>query len=251
METKSRYILSVSVLTGLILSAYILGNAIQRFKNEDRYISVKGFSEREVKADLVIWTIKIRVADDDLIKGNAALESSKGKVIDFLLAKGVSKAEINSLDIMVIDNQANEYGMNGQNKRRYIIEETFEVRSGNVDLLQNISRMTNELLNAGIALSTKSDWRGSGLQFVFTKLNTIKPQMITEAIINAKDAATQFTKESNTRLGKLRKASQGLFSIQDRDETFGTQHEAGYTGNGTSGVMKKVRVVLSVDYSIE
>ncbi|WP_317898815.1 SIMPL domain-containing protein [Aurantibacillus circumpalustris] len=249
MNTKTEYIKSISIIIAFVVSAIILGNAIQRFKNEDRYISVKGFSEKEVKADLVIWTIKIRVADNELIKGNSNLESLKAKVTDFLVTKGVAKTEINSLDILVIDNQANEYNANITNRMRYIIEETIEVRSNNVELIQKISRMTNELLNAGVALSTKSDWRGSGLQFIFTKLNTIKPQMITEAIKNAKDAAIQFTRESDTKLGKLRKANQGLFSIQDRDETFSS--EEGFPRNGTSGVMKKVRVVLSVDYSIE
>ncbi|MCC7051375.1 MAG: SIMPL domain-containing protein [Bacteroidia bacterium] len=251
MEKRDKHIISLSILIGLILSSYILGNAIQRFKNEDRYISVKGFSEKEVKADLVIWKIKIRIADNDLIKGNTSLENSKRTVIDFLITKGVSKTEITSLDIMVIDNQANEYGTDNANRMRYIIEETVEVRSNNVDLIQKISRMTNELLSAGVALSTKNDWNGSGLQFVFTKLNTIKPQMIVEAIKNAKDAAIQFTKESDTKLGKLRKANQGLFSIQDRDETFGSGGDEGYAGSGATGVMKKIRVVISVDYSID
>jgi hypothetical protein len=251
METKNGVLLSVSLLAGLIISAFVLGNAIQRFKNEDRYISVKGFSEKEVKADLVIWNIKIRIADDNLIKGSAALEASKEKVIGFLISKGVLKTEINSVDIMVNDNQANEYGANNLNRMRYIIEETIEVRSSNVDLVQKISRMTNELLNVGVALSTKSDWYGSGLQFIFTKLNSIKPQMITEAIRNAKDAAIQFTNESNTNLGKLRRASQGLFSIQDRDQTLSAMSDEGYGGNSKSGVIKKVRVVVSVDYSIE
>lgn len=251
MKTDYRNIHSASLLIGLVLSAYILGNAIQRFKNEDRYISVKGFSEKEVKADLAIWTIKIRVANNDLINGNAELKKSKEKVNDFLTTKGISASEINSLDIMVIDNQAHEYIVDTRNRMRYIIEETVEVRSKNVDLVQKISRMTSELLNAGVALSTKADWQGTGLQFVFTRLNTIKPQMIIEAIRNAKDAATQFTAESNTTLGKLRKANQGLFSIQDRDQTLGTANEEGFGRMGNSGVMKKVRVVVSVDYSIE
>lgn len=248
MDKTAAYIKSISLVIGLILASYILGSSLQRFKSEDRFITVKGFSEKEVKADLAIWTIKIRVVDNDLIKGNSSLELSKKKVVDFLVAKGISTNEINSLDIMVIDNQANEYAANNGNRMRYIIEETVEVRSNNVDLVQSISRMTNELLSAGVALSTKSDWTGSGLQFIFTQLNTIKPDMIVEAIRNAKDAAVQFAKESDTKLGKLRKASQGLFSIQDRDDTL---NDGGPARNGTSGIMKKVRVVISAEYSIE
>ncbi|HQV00895.1 MAG TPA: SIMPL domain-containing protein [Bacteroidia bacterium] len=247
----NNYIKALIVAIGMVASAFIIGKAIERFKTEDRYISVKGFSEKEVKADLVIWAIKIKVVNNDLKDGNTALAAAKSKVVNFLTNKGVQPTEINTLDMMVIDHEAAEYGNNHLNKMRYIIEETIEVRSNHVDLIQSISRMTNELLNAGVALSTKSDWNGTGLQFMFTKLNTIKPQMITEAIRNAKDAAIQFTNESNTKLGKLRKANQGLFSIQDRDQTFSAAVDDGYVNNGKSGVMKKVRVVVSVDYSVE
>ena len=111
--------------------------------------------------------------------------------------------------------------------------------------------MTSELLNAGVALSTKNDWQGSGLRYIFTKLSDIKPTMIVEAINNAEKAATEFAKESNTSLGKLRRASQGLFSIQDRDESLAGGGEGGGYDNGTSQLFKKVRVVISADYSLD
>ncbi len=243
---------AVLLFLGLLIGAYILGKSFERFRKEDRYISVKGFSEREVKADLVIWSIKIRMVNNDLIEGHAALESAKTKVIEFLKNKGVDAKEIIPMNLAVTDRQANEYGQVNQSDRfRYIIEESIEVRSNQVDSIQKISRMTSELLNAGVALSTKDEWRGSGLKFIFTKLNAIKPEMLAEAIQNAKGAAEQFTKESNTYLGKLRKASQGLFSIQDRDASLSGAPEGDYYSGSTSDLYKKVRVVISVDYSIE
>jgi hypothetical protein len=251
MKSDSNLIMPFAIFFASIIAAYILGNAIMRFKNEDRYIAVKGFSEKEVKADLVIWTIKIKMADNDLVKGNADLAQAKAKVINFLTNKGIKTNEITSKDIMVIDNEANENFGNHVIRVRYIIEETVEVRSNNVDLVQGISRMTSELLNAGVALSTKNDWQGSGLRYIFTKLSDIKPTMIVEAINNAEKAATEFAKESNTSLGKLRRASQGLFSIQDRDESLAGGGEGGGYDNGTSQLFKKVRVVISADYSLD
>lgn len=252
MEQREGIIKSLIVFASIALGAYLLGNSIERFKKEDRYISVKGFAEREVKADLVIWSMKIRTASDDLIKGNSALETTKNKVIQFLTDKGVNSNEIVPKNLTVKDREANEYAPPNAGKQwRYIIEEIIEVRSNNVDAIQKISRMTSELLNAGVALSNKNEWLGSGLEYIFTQLNAIKPDMLSEAIKNAKGAAGQFTKESDTKLGKLRKASQGLFSIQDRDISLsGASEEQNYQNNNAD-LYKKIRVVISVDYSIE
>ena len=252
MEHRDGIIKSIIIVAGVVLGAYLLGNSIERFKKEDRYISVKGFSEKEVKADLVIWSMKIRTASDDLVKGNAALESSKNKVVSFLTSKGINANEINVQNLIVKDREATEYApINAGNQKRYIIEEIIEVRSNNVDGVQKISRMTNELLGTGVALSNKNDWTGSGLEYIFTGLNSIKPVMITEAIKNAKSAAGQFTKESETKLGKMRKASQGLFSIQDRDSYLSGNGDGGGAGQLNADPYKKIRVVISVDYSIE
>ena len=71
-------------------------------------------------------------------------------------------------------------------------------------------------------------------QFLFTRLNDIKPDMIEAATRNAREVATRFAQDSDSRLGKIRRASQGQFSIDDRDSN--TPH------------IKKVRVVSTVEY---
>jgi uncharacterized protein len=252
MEKKSTLIIAATIVIGLVLGSFILGKSFERFRKEDRYISVKGFAEREVKADLAIWSIKVRIAYNDLQEGSRSIDVAKNKVIQFLIKNGIDPKEIIQRDLTVSDKQADQYSApNSGEKLRYIIEETIEVRSNNVDNIQNVSRMTSELLGAGVALSTRNDWQGGGLKFLFTKLNDIKPAMLAEATRNAKSAAVQFTKESDTKLGKMRKASQGLFSIADRDEASSGQGEGGYAPAGTSDLFKKVRVVISVDYSIE
>ncbi len=252
MEKKGLSFIALALFTGIILGAYILGKSIERFKTDDRSISVKGFAEREVKADFVIWSLKLRMPTNELQEGNKSIEIAKSKVIAFLTKNGINSNEIIQQDLRVTDKQAREYDqVNAAGNLRYIIEEAIEVRSNNVDLVQKVSRMTSELLSTGVALATSEDWRGSALKFIFTKLNTIKPEMLSEATVNARKAAEEFTTESNTRLGKMRKAYQGLFTILDRDESLSGQAEGGYYQSGTSDLYKKIRVVISVDYSIE
>jgi uncharacterized protein len=250
MDIKRAIIMSVALIIGILIGAIILGRAMERFKKEDRFISVKGFSEREVKSDFVVWTIKTRIANNDLIEGSRSIEEAKVKVIDFLLRNGIKQDEIIQKDLIVNDKKAQDYGNNIGDSYRFIIDKIIQVRSSDVDNIQKVSRMTDDLLKAGVVLSNRNDFEGS-VKFIFTKLNEIKPSMLTEATRNAKDAAIQFTKESDTKLGNLRKANQGLFSIIDRDEYLSGQTERGYYPMSGTDLYKKVRVVVNVDYSIE
>ena len=54
--------------------------------------------------------------------------------------------------------------------------------------------------------------------YEFTDLNKVKPEMIAEATKNAREAANKFAEDSESRLGKIKTASQGQFSIEDRDQ---------------------------------
>ena len=76
-----------------------------------------------------------------------------------------------------------------------------------------------------------------GVQFVYDRLNDIKPQMIEEATRNARESAQKFATDSQSRLGKIRRANQGQFSIQDRDAS--TPH------------IKRVRVVSTIEYYLQ
>lgn len=251
MEKRNLIIISVAIVIGLATGSFILGRALERFKAEDRYISVKGFSEREVKSDFAVWTIRTRVADDNLNDGSRAIEEAKNEVIDFLLRNGFKNEEIIQKDLIVNDKKAQEYSsFTTGESYRFIIDKIIQVRSTDVDNIQKVSRMTDELLKAGVVLSNRNEYEGT-VKFVFTKLNDIKPVMLTEAIQNARNAAIQFTTESNTRLGNLRKANQGLFSIVDRDESLSGTSDGGYYPMMGSDLYKKVRVVVNVDYTIK
>ena len=246
MKSINLIILSIAIIIGVTFASIVLGRALQRFRTEDRYISVKGFSEREVKSDLVVWTIKTRIANDNLSEGSKAIEDAKNKVVDFLLRNNIKQDEIIQKDLIVNDKKAQEYGGQTGESYRFIIDKIIQVRSADVDNIQKVSRMTDELLQAGVVISNRNEYEGS-VKFFFTKLNEIKPDMLSEATRNAKEAAIQFTKESDTKLGDLRKATQGLFTIIDRDNFLSGQTNYGMSG---SDLYKNVRVVVNVDYSI-
>jgi len=250
MDNRKTTIISISIIIGLTLSALVVGRAIQRFKQEDRTISVKGFAEREVKSDLAVWTIRTRVAGNDLDAGSKESELAKNKVIDFLQKNNITGEEIIVKGLVVNDKKAREYGDNNVNGFRYLIDNVVQVRSNKVDNIQKVSRMTDELLKAGVIITNENEF-GGAVRFYFTRLNDIKPAMLTEATINARKAAEQFATESKMRLGKLKNANQGLFTIMDRDSFLASQSSGDYYPGGGSDLVKKVRVVVSIDYSVK
>jgi len=217
MKENIKILIAIAIVIGLALNGIFIGRALQRFKKEDRSISVKGFSEREVKANLAVWTIKTRITTNDIAAGSRQIEIDKNKITGFLIQKGIKENEIFQQDLKVVDKMAREYGDNNIGEFRYIIENSILVRSSNVDTVQAVKRMTDELLKMGVVISNVNEYMPS-VQYLYTDLNNIKPEMLSEATQNARKAALEFTKESNVSLGNLKKASQGLFTIVDRDD---------------------------------
>lgn len=252
MNNQNKYAwLALAIILGLSAHGYFTGSALKQFKKEDRSISVKGFAEREVKANFAVWTIKSRITTNELAEGSKIIEGNKQKIIDFLLEKGLKSDEIIQKNLYVLDRMARDYNAYEPGTLRYIIEQTIQVRTDQVELVEAASRQTDKLLKAGVVISNMDDFNPS-VQYLFTRLNDIKPEMIAEAINNAKQAANEFAKESNTRLGKLKKANQGLFSIVDRDASaIAPAGDAGYYASNLTDVYKKVRVVINAEYNIE
>lgn len=243
-DKRSFVVLVVAILLGMLGGSFILGKSLESFRKADRYVIVKGFSEREVKADLAVWPISVKTANNDLTEASKALETAKNKVVQFLTENGFDGNEIIQQDLRVSDRQSNEYGSGTKDMLRYVVETTILVRSNNVDKVNKVSRMTDALVRTGVVLGAKNE---GGPRFMYTQLKSIKPEMMAEATRNAKTAAAQFAKESGSSVGQIRIASQGLFSIADRDEFSGGGEGNSY-GSGTSDLNKRVRVVVTIEY---
>lgn len=238
------------VAVGLVGGSFVLGKSLQETRKADRYVTVRGLAERDVKSDLAIWPLKVRVAGNDLAQVSHALEENRKKVSAFLLENGFGPDEVVVQDLRVVDRQASEYGQaNVEQMLRYIVESTVLLRSAKVDSVWKVSQRVDELVRAGVVLSAENVWEGISPRYFFTQLNAVKPEMMAEATRNARTAATQFAADSGSRVGSIRRASQGLFTISDRDRA--AEQEGGGGGPGASDMWKRVRVVVTVDYFLD
>jgi hypothetical protein len=230
---NNRLAAAVVMALGMVISTWLLSNGLVRFKQFERSVEVKGLAEREVPADTAVWPIAFSEAGTDLRALYQSLQDKNAVIIDFLKAQGFKPEEISVSAPSINDRQAQDYGSAELASRlRYSGKSVITVYTRQVDAVRRAIPQLVVLGEKGIALNT-GDYENRA-RFLFTGLNALKPAMIEEATRNARQAAEKFAKDSDSTLGKIKRASQGQFSIEDRDPS--TAH------------LKKVRVVSTVDY---
>jgi uncharacterized protein len=231
---------SLLLALGLMCAGWILGAEIKATRLSDRYVSVKGLVERTVKSDLAVWPLSYKEAGDILAAVYAKTETDKQVILKFLNEQGIQNSELELGVVRVVDTQANEYGGNNRAPHRYSTPRVDEVAAA--------AQKTMQLVQKGIVLNSTM---GQGLTYKFNGLNAIKPDMITEATRNARAAADRFAADSGSRVGSIRQANQGVFSIVAADQA-GIAGEIGEANfQSDSSIMKTVRIVTSVQYYLE
>ena len=228
----SALVLGVFIFLGLTCLGYLLGKSAIKFKEYERSVTVKGLSEREFDADIVIWPIQFTQADNNLEDLYSAIEANTLKIRNFLEKNGINSEEISVASPAITDKSAQQYAANVRPEFRYTAIQTVTVYSKRIATVRGIMSSLSELGKEGIVF-TGGNYQ-SQTEYLFTRLNEIKPQMIEEATRKAREVAEKFAADSQSTLGKIKRASQGQFSIKDRDKN--NPH------------IKKIRVVSTVEY---
>lgn len=229
---SSAFILGAFICVGLALLGYLLANAAIQYKQFDRSVTVKGLSEREYDADIVIWPIQFSAASNDLESLYDVMEGNAGKIRNFLVENGIAAEEVSFTSPAITDKSAQQYGNSARPEFRYTASQTVTVYSKNIPAVRNLMGSLSELGKQGIVFT--GDLYQSQTEYIFTRLNEIKPAMIEEATTKAREVAEKFASDSRSSLGKIKRASQGQFSISARDKN--NPH------------IKKIRVVSTVEY---
>jgi len=235
----------IFVALAIALAGWFIGNGLTNIRTSDRFVTVKGVSERPVKADLALWPIMLAVTDDNVSIAQSRINQNVAKVYAFLIANGIDSSEVELQSLKVTDVLAAVYNPSARTGNRFIIQQTVMVRSENPEKVRAASQKVGELVNAGVVLSSGPEWGPGGPSYVFRRLNDLKPSMIAEATAEARKAAEQFAKDSKSRLGGIHSANQGVFVILPRDAAGADQ---GGMGGEQSQIQKTVRVVTTVEY---
>lgn len=222
----------------VLLSGWLVGDGLKHFRTEDRFVSVKGLAEREVKADLAFWPIQFRVSDTNLSQAKQSLEADAAKVRLFLTAQGINAADIMTGRIDVSEQLIRQNYNAPVQGHRYTLSSSLNVRSTDIDTIAQAARNLGDLVDEGVLLGF-----GNQPQYSFSGLNDIKPAMIGEATASAREAAQKFAADSGATVGPIRRATQGYFSILPRDSIGGAGEK--------EQIYKRIRVVSHFDFALE
>lgn len=212
---------------GIALCGLFVEWGIHGLANRDRAVTVKGLSTQDVKADHVVWPLSFSVNGDNLSQLYKDLAHVQSTATTFLTDKGFAREDIQLGNITVNDNWSNYYDHRPDN--HYTLNSSIIVSTDNVDLVITHQGCQSELLTRGIILNS-NDW---SIDYQYNGLNELKPQMVEEATKNARAVAQKFADDAHCRLGSIRRANQGQFSVESDQYRPWIKH---------------VRVVTTVDY---
>lgn len=218
------------IAVGLGALGLFIKAGMDNFSFRDRVVTVRGLAEKEVEANLVIWPISYTLVGNDLQTLYNQVSHYNDVITRFLTGNDISTEEISVNPPDIYNSDGNRYGGSAP-AYKYTVNGNITVSTSKIAKVRELLNRQAELLKEGIAFSN------SYISYQFTELNSVKPEMIAEATRNAREAADRFAADSDSKVGKIKTATQGQFSIDDRDSN--------------TPYIKKVRVVSTIVYYLE
>ena len=237
--TSKLWLAGTVLACGIALGGFFPGYYYYKTHFNMRTVTVKGLAEKDVKADLAVWNIRFQSADNVLTTAKKDIENQERTIKEFLDVAGFSDSEIIVQGLNMQDAYADSYRDRNSIPARYTLNQTLTVRTNKVDLVNSTYPKIGDLVSKGVTFNSY----GNGVSYLFTELNSIKPKLLKEATQNARQATDEFALNSNSKVGKIKSANQGVFSILPREE-IPDQSER-------EQINKKVRVVSTVEYYLE
>jgi hypothetical protein len=226
-------ITAIILAVGIVIGGYLLGDGLRRARMADRAVTMRGLAERNVTANLATWNLGFSASGTDLAEVQAKIDRDQRTIQNFLRAAGFPAAALSDGGGTI-----NSVYDNDRAATVYTINRNLNFRTEDVMRAQRAYARQFDLIRQGVQLD------GAGMQYSYTQLNSIKPEMIGESIQDARRAAERFARDSGASVGAIRSATQGYFSIGARDGD--AEGEGGGGSNDTP--LQKVRVVTTIEF---
>ena len=220
------------VAIGLGVGGFMTGDGLVRAKMADRTVTVRGLAERDVLADLAVWTLSYSSTATNLAAAQQNVDRDTQQLREFFEGQGFPDDALQAVSV-----NASSYTPD-DGVPRFTVNQRMSLRTEDIERAQQAVRRESELVRRGVLLQS------SNMTFTFTGLNDIKPEMVAEATQDARAAAEQFAEDSGAGVGSIRSATQGYFSITARDGD-----EEGW--GAADSPFKKVRVVTTIDFMLD
>ncbi len=230
----------------IIIGAYLLGNAYTNRNKIDGTISVTGLGNADFTSDLIVWEGSFSKESSNLEKAYSDLEKDKKIISEYLLSKGITNKELVFNAVNSRKNMQAKYTADGKyigdEFLGYVLTQSLQVDSNDVEKVENISREITELLNKGIQFYSQAP------RYYYTKLADLKIEMISKATADARTRAEMIAKNSGGKLGELISAKMGIFQITGQNSN--EDYSWGGTYN-TDSKEKTASITMKLDYKVD
>lgn len=237
---KNCFVIASALLIalGFAFAGWSVKEGLSTFRMSDRSVSVKGLAERDVEADLTIWTLSYTTTGNELATVQQQQENYLKIILAYAEAAGFAKTEIEILPLQSQDLLAQAYRPENVEQGRYILTQNINLRTTDMAKMDKAVADVGSLLKQGVTLSNTQP-----PVYMYTKLNSIKPEMLAEAVKNARISAGEFARDSGQAIGAIKTAYQGTFQILPRDPVqYVSEQNQRY---------KTIRVVSTIDFYIK
>lgn len=230
----------------IVIAAYLLGNAFVNRNNPQGNISVTGLGNADFNSDLIVWEGSFSKESFDLKQAYKDLEADKAIISEYLIGKGITKDELVFKAVTSMKNTQSKYSSDGKYMGEeflgYILTQSLQIDSKNVENTEKVSREITELLNKGIQFYSQPP------RYYYTKLADLKLEMVSKATQDAYARAQKIAENSGAKLGDLITAKMGIFQITGQNSS--EDYSWGGTYN-TSSKEKTASITMKLDYKVK
>jgi len=227
-----------AVILGLsiIISAGIGSYAFYQVKSLENTLSVTGSTRVRVTSDIVRWVgvFSRNIPEDSLSKGYQQISRDLDKVLEFYKENGIDTKDLIISPVSV----EKPWIYNRDAPREYILRQTVELQSKDIEKITNLAKNFQKLLDRGVIFSTQS------LEYYYSKLPELRVTLLTEAMNDAKARAERIAQSTGQKVGSLKSASMGVVQVLAPNSTEVSDYGTYDTTTIEKEIMVAVRAVF-------
>lgn len=249
MEQKRTNWLSALIIGICLVAAFsALAFGLSHFRAQSTQgIAATGSASVDFEADLVIWRGSFSATAYSSQEAYAVIKQDADLVRQYLISNGVAEDEIVFNSVNIGRTYTDTYDFNGNytgsQPDGYELTQEVTVTSANIDVVENVSRDISSLLDQGVELSSWSP------EYYYTNLDELKLDLIDKASANAKERIDIIAKNTDTKLGKLKSSSLGVFQITAQNT--GTSSYSYDGAFDTSSRHKTATITVRLEYGLK
>jgi hypothetical protein len=234
---------AVTIIIAAVILSIALGGGLMKVgsgfaSRSSDGITVTGSAKISATADNAVWVLNVNLSAPAVSTAVKKVDSDVAALSEYLIKAGIPS---DALTLGAVSTYANEEFSNGNATGRilsYRANREMTVRSKDVELISKLSQGIGTLLATGINVNNY------GPAYYISNLPELRPQLMAEAMKDAKVRAEALTKAVGGDIGALVNVKAGPIQITTPDSTM----TADYGAYDTSTIEKTVTATVSVTF---